>query len=313
MNIRYKCGFIGSGFNMKNILLFFTIALLFNGSAQNLPTSTMADLQSPEPYEQFKKDTQNKYMEKLKELEDYLKDVNNIMHCEKMEESEVAYRLTYKNNFEGVLKYYSDNSISLREAAAFAVAKDLGMRSVAPIVGLNFSSNLCEGIPNGAFVTISYFIKNSTHLSIEKHPEQFSKEKKKYDWFNFLLLDCDHDDHNILLVNEPKAKSYLIDYDWAFVLPTEIKRIQSQPGFENWCRDYLSIVDRLENYQNPLPANGLCSRFPELAKNKEALSKIEDYGKGNFPQALEKLSLAQQRTFRLRSLNFHKAMKCTQD
>lgn len=298
---------------MKNILLLFVIALLFSSSARNIPTLAIADFQGPEPYEQFQKDIQNKFMEKLNELEEYLKDVNNIIHCEKMEEFGVTYKLIYKNNFEGVLKYYPDTRISRREAAAFAIAKDLGMRNVVPIVGLNFSNNLCGGIPNGAFVTISYFIKNSTHISIEKYPEQFSKEKKKYDWFNFLILDCDHDAHNILLSNEPKAKSYLIDYDWAFALPAEIKSIQSKTGFEDWCKDYMSLVDRLEDYRNPLPANGLCSRFPQLAKNKEALSKIEDYGKGNFPQELQRLSLVQQRTFRIRSLNLHKAMKCTDD
>ena len=104
---------------MKNILLLFLITLLFSSSARNIPTLAIADFQGPEPYEQFQKDIQNKYMEKLNELEEYLKDMNNIIHCEKMEEFGVTYKLIYKNNFEGVLKYYPDTRISRREAAAW--------------------------------------------------------------------------------------------------------------------------------------------------------------------------------------------------
>ncbi len=299
-------------------LSFFLLMIAFSSISAE-------DESSIEPYESFRDSNSETYDIQISRLENYLKNPDNIFYCREELLNNVGKNKTYKayynNGFEGIIKYHgdewglqydSDSELINREVSAFSVAKELGFREIAPIVVMEShkksGQKVCPLMYHGDYKTklvISYVIKNSTHLTSENNPDLMKTQKRKYDWFNFLIFDCDHATHNILEAND---KSYLIDFDWAFSYPSEIRKlVHVQPTFEDWCSDYISLYEKPKNTESP----DFCKEVESLLDSRRAFIKLHDYTLEKFPESLNKLSAKRKDSFKARS-NFimNKLIKC---
>lgn len=264
-------------------------------------------------YESFRSEPQGTFRLKLAKLKDYLSSSQNVHSCAPLSSDSgvnTTFKVTYKNGLQGIAKYHvtqqPDGSFKQeqfdldkvnRELNAFVIATDLGLRAVAPIVAMTHANNACPGVLDQAQLVISYFIIGSTHVTTSTDLTFFNQEKKKYDWFHFLVLDCDHNTHNILKAAD--GTSYLFDYDWAFSYRNEIQSIvHTQKGYETWCDEYLSLLpSKTANRKT----KEICLMFPSALNTDRVLQKIKAYGDGNFPSGFRPMDEAREKTFRARS------------
>ncbi len=272
----------------------------------------------PHPYESFRTAGPKKFFKMLNVLEQYLEDPRNIEHCEKLGAGEAGVNLTYKvryqNGLEGILKYPSYEKLHeserfqdpediekvKREVAAYTIAKEVGERSVAPIVEMTYAGGVCPDVSAGATVSVSYFIKDADHITTANKPTDFAKEQKKYDLFNFLVFDCDHATHNILKKRAGLGESYLFDYDWAFSYPKEIEEgVHSQSGFESWCSDYIALQPAAKDTKRvtTLRSKEICKRFPNVSAKPRFLSKLKKYARGLLPKIFKQLDAKRKNAF----------------
>lgn len=269
------------------------------------------------------------YLKKLGDLEKYLENPANISSCNPLSTGagiNLTYKVRYKNGLEGILKYHTTGTTDAenkstftqtrddldkvqREVAAFVIAKDVGMRAVAPIVAMTYKGTFCPDIAENAQVAVSYFIKDSRHLTSVAEPDEFAAAKKSFDWFNFLIFDCDHGNHNILKTTTGKQNTYLFDYDWAFSYPREVReQVHVQEGYETWCSDYIALIPRL----GKLPKVGgkqanLCMLFPNLSSPR-LLEKIRKYAQGIFPAGFPRLRPIRTAMFKSRANHISNTM-----
>lgn len=279
---------------MKIKIFSRSVLLIIVFFALHLEAAPSEKMTTVEPYEQFHNAEQAEYEKKLKRLERYLENPANLSFCTPLMDDKGetnTYKAIYKNGFEAILKLHEIGfgiqdhvdtlDIILREVSAFSVAKEIGFRDIAPIVLMKYDGELCEGIEQDASLVVSYFIKKSTHLTMKKRPLLFSTTKKKYDWFNFLVFDCDHEDHNILRTSD--GRTFLFDFDWAFSYPQEIRdKVHSQKGFAKWCKKYIAWS---ETPKDEMPEN-FCADFKPLLTNQRAFTRLKDYAAGDLPPSL---------------------------